>query len=116
MSWRSCGAGSRGRPSSRSIGFSVLDVAPAALAATFLTSIAGVLTYAVLSLGGKGDIAPDWAVGVGMGLGGLAGPNLGSACSTVCRRGRCGAGSDCSRWRSGFATPCSSSPDRTLRW
>jgi len=40
-------------------------------------SIAGVLTYAVLSLGGKGDIALDWAVGVGMGLGGLAGPNLG---------------------------------------
>jgi len=77
MSWRSCGAGSRGRPSSRSIGFSVLEVAPAALAATFLTSIAGVLTYAVLSLGGKGDIALDWAVGVGMGLGGLAGPNLG---------------------------------------
>jgi hypothetical protein len=58
-------------------GFSVLEVAPAALAATFLTSIAGVLTYAVLSLSGNGDIAPDWAVGIGMGLGGLAGANLG---------------------------------------
>jgi uncharacterized protein len=58
-------------------GFSVLEVAPAALTATFLTSIAGVLTYAVLSLGGTGDIAPDWVVGIGMGLGGLAGANLG---------------------------------------
>jgi uncharacterized membrane protein YfcA len=56
---------------------SVLEVAPAALAATFLTSMAGILTYAALSLGGNGDIAPDWAVGVGMGLGGLAGANLG---------------------------------------
>ncbi|MBN9623864.1 MAG: TSUP family transporter [Actinobacteria bacterium] len=58
-------------------GSSVLEVAPAALAATFLTSIAGVLTYVVLSLGASGDIAPDWAIGIGMGLGGLAGANLG---------------------------------------
>lgn len=58
-------------------GFSVLEVAPAALAATFLTSIAGVMTYGLLSIGGSGDIAPDWALGVGMGLGGLAGAYLG---------------------------------------
>jgi uncharacterized protein len=58
-------------------GFSVLEVAPAALAATFLTSIAGILTYGVLSIGGNGDIAPDWALGIGMGLGGLAGAYLG---------------------------------------
>ncbi|HEY0392841.1 MAG TPA: sulfite exporter TauE/SafE family protein [Solirubrobacterales bacterium] len=58
-------------------GFTVLEVAPAALAATFLTSVAGVLTYALLSIGGSGDIAPDWALGVGMGLGGLAGAYLG---------------------------------------
>ena len=60
------------------LGFSVLEVAPAALTATFLTSIAGVLTYALLSIGGSGDIAPDWALGVGMGLGGLAGAYLGA--------------------------------------
>ena len=58
-------------------GFSVFEVAPAALTATFLTSIAGVLTYALLSIGGSGDIAPDWALGVGMGIGGLAGAYLG---------------------------------------
>ncbi|MGV1047590.1 MAG: TSUP family transporter [Solirubrobacterales bacterium] len=60
------------------LGFSVFEVAPAALAATFLTSLAGVLTYALISLGASGDVAPDWALGVGMGLGGLAGAYLGA--------------------------------------
>jgi len=64
------------------LGFTVLEVAPAALAATFLTSIAGVSTYALLSLGGNGDIAPDWALGIGMGLGGLAGAYLGARLQT----------------------------------
>ncbi len=64
------------------LGFTVLEVALAALAATFLTSIAGVSTYALLSLGGNGDIAPDWALGVGMGLGGLAGAYLGARLQT----------------------------------
>jgi uncharacterized membrane protein YfcA len=59
------------------LGFTVFEVAPAALAATFLTSIAGVGAYALLSIGGSGDIAPDWALGAGMGLGGLAGAYLG---------------------------------------
>lgn len=60
------------------LGFSVLEVAPAALAATFLTSIAGVLTFSLLSIDGSGDLAPDWALGIGMGLGGLAGAYLGA--------------------------------------
>jgi hypothetical protein len=64
-------------------GFSVFEVAPAALAATFLTSVAGVLTYALLSIGGNGDIAPDWALGVGIGLGGLAGTYLGARLQTT---------------------------------
>jgi uncharacterized membrane protein YfcA len=59
-------------------GFSVFEVAPAALTATFLTSFAGVVAYALLSLGSSGDIAPEWALGVGMGLGGLAGAYLGA--------------------------------------
>lgn len=59
-------------------GFSVFEVAPAALAATFLTSLAGVMAYALLSIGGSGDIAPDWALGIGMGIGGLAGAYLGA--------------------------------------
>jgi uncharacterized protein len=60
------------------LGFSVVEVAPAALAATFLTSIAGVAAYAVLSLGFSGDVAPDWLLGVGMGVGGLGGAYLGA--------------------------------------
>jgi uncharacterized membrane protein YfcA len=60
------------------LGFTVFEVAPAALAATFLTSLAGVLTYALLSLGGNGDIAPDWALGLGMGAGGMAGAYIGA--------------------------------------
>jgi uncharacterized membrane protein YfcA len=59
-------------------GFSVFEVAPAALAATFLTSFAGVVTYALISLGASGDIAPEWALGAGMGIGGLAGAYLGA--------------------------------------
>ncbi len=74
------------------LGFTVFEVAPAALAATFLTSFAGVLTYALLSIGGSGDIAPDWALGIGMGVGGLAGAYLGVRLQTrlpesVLRRG-----------------------------
>lgn len=60
------------------LGFSVFEVAPAALAATFLTSIAGVLTFSLLSIGGSGDLAPDWALGIGMGIGGLAGAYCGA--------------------------------------
>jgi uncharacterized protein len=60
------------------LGFSVLEVAPAALAATFLTSIAGVIAFALLSLAGSGDVAPDWTLGIGMGIGGLAGAYLGA--------------------------------------
>jgi uncharacterized protein len=64
------------------IGFTVFEVAPAALAATFLTSLAGVLTYALLGIGGNGDIAPDWLLGVGMGVGGLAGAYIGARLQT----------------------------------
>jgi uncharacterized membrane protein YfcA len=59
-------------------GFSVFEVAPAALAATFITSLAGVVTYALISIGASGDIAPEWALGAGMGIGGLAGAYLGA--------------------------------------
>lgn len=60
------------------LGFSVLEVAPAALTATFLTSVAGILAFALLSIGGSGDVAPDWTLGIGMGIGGLAGAFLGA--------------------------------------
>jgi uncharacterized membrane protein YfcA len=60
------------------LGFSVVEVAPAALASTFLTSIVGVITYAVLSLRHSGSIAPVWEVGLAMGAGGLLGAYVGA--------------------------------------
>jgi hypothetical protein len=58
-------------------GLSVVEVAPATLAATFITSVAGVITYGVLSISGSGDIAPDWPLGLSLGVGGLAGSYVG---------------------------------------
>ncbi len=72
------GGGSILGPTLVGIGFTVLEVAPAALAATFLTSAVGVLTYLLLALGGRGGIAPEWPLGVGMGVGGLAGAYIGA--------------------------------------
>jgi uncharacterized membrane protein YfcA len=54
-------------------GQSPRDVAPAALAATFATSVAGVATFLVLATRHHGSIAPDLGVGVALGLGGLVG-------------------------------------------
>ena len=76
------GGGSLLAPILVGLGFSVLEVAPAALAATFLTSIAGVLTFGLLSIGSGGDVAPDWTLGIGMGIGGLAGAYLGAHLQT----------------------------------
>ncbi|MFB6509978.1 sulfite exporter TauE/SafE family protein [Streptomyces virginiae] len=59
-------------------GMPVAEVAPAALASTFLTSIVGTGTYALLSLTAEGAIAPDWYLGISCGLGGLAGGYLGA--------------------------------------
>ncbi|WUH89677.1 sulfite exporter TauE/SafE family protein [Streptomyces sp. NBC_00433] len=59
-------------------GISVAQVAPAALASTFLTSIVGAGTYALLALTGGHDIAPHWFLGLACGLGGLVGGNLGA--------------------------------------
>ncbi|MER6178909.1 sulfite exporter TauE/SafE family protein [Streptosporangium sp. NPDC001681] len=59
-------------------GLSMARVAPAALASTFVTSIAGALTYAVLALTTPGDIAPVWALGLLCGLGGLIGGYVGA--------------------------------------
>jgi uncharacterized protein len=59
-------------------GLSVATVAPAALASTFVTSIAGAATYAVLALTTSGPIAPQWSLGVACGVGGLIGGYLGA--------------------------------------
>ncbi|MGQ4380458.1 TSUP family transporter [Streptomyces sp. SAS_267] len=49
-----------------------------ALASTFATSLLGASTYALLSLGHSGSIAPDWFLGLACGLGGLIGGYLGA--------------------------------------
>jgi uncharacterized membrane protein YfcA len=73
------GGGSILAPILVGLGFSVLEVAPAALAATFLTSVAGVIAFSLLSIDAGGDIAPEWITGLGLGLGGLAGSYVGAA-------------------------------------
>jgi uncharacterized membrane protein YfcA len=72
------GGGSLLAPVLVGLGFTVVEVAPAALASTFLTSIVGVIAYAVLSLRHSGSIAPIWVVGLAMGAGGLLGGYLGA--------------------------------------
>ena len=54
------------------------EVAPAALAATFVTSVVGVLSFTILSAHGPGAAAPDWPTGIALGLGGLAGGYTGA--------------------------------------
>jgi hypothetical protein len=54
------------------------EVAPAALASTFVTSVAGVITFTILAIHQHGAVAPDWATGVALGLGGLAGAYTGA--------------------------------------
>jgi uncharacterized protein len=59
-------------------GLPVARVAPAALAATFATSLVGAAAYALLSLVSSGDVAPDWWLGLACGTGGLLGGYLGA--------------------------------------
>jgi hypothetical protein len=54
------------------------EVAPAALASTFVTSVAGVVTFTILSLNHGGAVAPDWLTGIALGAGGLAGAYTGA--------------------------------------
>lgn len=72
------GGGSLLAPILIALGFSVYEVAPATLAATFLTSIAGIATYQVLQLSHGGAVAPEWTLGVFLGAGGFAGAYCGA--------------------------------------
>jgi uncharacterized protein len=54
------------------------EVAPAALASTFATSVAGVVTFTILSAHQRGAVAPAWATGVALGIGGLTGSYTGA--------------------------------------
>jgi uncharacterized membrane protein YfcA len=61
-------------------GMAVALVAPAALAATFITSAVGVLTYTLIALTDAvpDPVAPDWLIGVASGIGGLIGGYVGA--------------------------------------
>jgi uncharacterized membrane protein YfcA len=72
------GGGSILAPILLALGYSAYEVAPATLAATFLTSIGGIVTYQVLQATHGGAIAPDWALGAFLGVGGFAGSYLGA--------------------------------------
>jgi uncharacterized protein len=54
------------------------QVAPAALASTFVTSVAGVVTFTILSVQEHGSVAPAWTTGIALGIGGLAGGYTGA--------------------------------------
>ncbi|MDG9675875.1 sulfite exporter TauE/SafE family protein [Micromonospora sp. DH14] len=59
-------------------GTPMTTIAPAALACTFLTSIAGAASYCLLALATDGDIAPHWTLGLLCGAGGLIGGYVGA--------------------------------------
>jgi uncharacterized protein len=72
------GGGSLLAPILIATGFSVYEVAPATLAATFITSVGGIVAYQALQVSHGGAIAPDWALGVFLGVGGFAGSYCGA--------------------------------------
>ena len=59
----------------------VYTVAGAALMGTFVTSVAGVITYQMLApYYSTLSVAPDWSLGILFGIGGFAGMYLGARC------------------------------------
>ena len=62
-------------------GLPVFTVAGAALMGTFVTSVAGVAFYQIISpFYQEMSVAPDWLLGILFGLGGMAGMYLGARC------------------------------------
>jgi hypothetical protein len=72
------GGGSLLSPVLVGFGLPLVSVAPAALVSTFLTSVVGAGTYALLALAAPGPVAPQWTLGLACGLGGLVGGFLGA--------------------------------------
>lgn len=59
-------------------GLPLAKVAPAALACTFVTSVTGAAAFALLALVHRGQVAPNWLLGICCGAGGLVGGYLGA--------------------------------------
>ena len=76
------GGGSFLAPVLTADGHPAAEVAPAALTSTFATSVAGVVTFTVLSVAHHGSVAPNWPTGIALGTGGLAGGYLGARLHT----------------------------------
>lgn len=72
------GGGSLLGPILAARGLPLALIAPATLAATFTTSIAGAVVYTALALVSTGPVAPNWWLGLACGLGGLIGGYLGA--------------------------------------
>jgi uncharacterized protein len=72
------GGGSILAPSLIGSGRKPAEVAPAALAATLVTSVAGVITFMILSIHTHGTVSPDWPTGIALGAGGLIGAYAGA--------------------------------------
>ncbi|WP_031512491.1 sulfite exporter TauE/SafE family protein [Streptomyces sp. NRRL F-5123] len=72
------GGGSLLGPVLAARGMPIARIAPATLAATFTTSLAGATAYAVLALGRHGAVAPDLRLGLACGAGGLLGGYVGA--------------------------------------
>jgi uncharacterized protein len=72
------GGGSLLAPILIGTGLSAYEVAPATLGATFVTSVVGIISYQFLQLAHHGSIAPDWSLGVFLGLGGFVGSYCGA--------------------------------------
>jgi uncharacterized protein len=72
------GGGSIFAPFLIGAGWSPKDVAPATLASTFVTSVAGVITFLVLASVHGGSVAPEWGVGLVLGAGGVIGGYCGA--------------------------------------
>ena len=85
-------------------GRSPSDVAPATLTATLVTSVVGVATFLVLSTSHQGPVAPDWGIGVALGIGGFVGSSWGLDYSRTCRSSSCAESWGCSCWPSASAT------------
>lgn len=74
------GGGSLLAPLLAAAGYPLALLAPAAIATTFATSIAGVASFQALALiHGGGTIAPDWPLGIALGAGGVTGSYLGAS-------------------------------------
>ncbi|MET0421461.1 MAG: sulfite exporter TauE/SafE family protein [Acidimicrobiia bacterium] len=72
------GGGSILAPMLISFGRSPREVAPATLATTLVTSIVGIATFVILSTNAHASVAPEWGVGIALGVGGLLGSYTGA--------------------------------------